>query len=138
MPRASPGEVDGHFERRCILLHRRRALLDRIGKAAGRDMGQDCRLDEDQLLDVAPFAQSLHIVDGHRRKTLLLQRERHKGMPFGQHQHGIEAGLFEASRIKQRQVEAGACLAFQHPTRTAYLLAGALEARRRQHIYISP
>jgi hypothetical protein len=39
-------------------------------------------------------------------------------MAFGQYQQRVEAGLFEAGRVKQREIKAGADLARQDIART--------------------
>ncbi|MGH1591109.1 hypothetical protein ACRBEV_25490 [Methylobacterium phyllosphaerae] len=101
-------------------------------------MGQERRLDEDQILQVAPLAQELHVVDGGARKILILEPDADEGMTGGQHEHRVQPGLFEAGSVEQREIQAGSDLALQHVTRAADLLARLLEASRRQHIGDAP
>ncbi|WP_238260368.1 hypothetical protein [Methylobacterium mesophilicum] len=92
------------------------------------------RLDEDEILEVAPLAEQLHVVDGRAGEVVVLQPDTDEGMAGREHQHGVQPSLLETGGVEQREIEAGADLALQHVARAADFLASSLEARGRQDV----
>lgn len=114
------------------------APLDRDREWCRRRAGQERRLDQDHVLEVASLAQELHIVDGRGGEILVLQPDAHEGVAHRQDEDGMKSCLLKRRCIKKRRIEAGPDLALEHLGRTAHLLPGALEARGRQHIGETP
>ena len=81
--------------------------------------GQQGRLDHDHFLELHALAQHLRVVDHETREILVHQPDADEGMSFGQCEDRVEACLFEAGGIKQRQIEAGADFARKDIARAA-------------------
>ena len=130
-PPAAPN-IDCDFEwGGRVVLDLGATLRDRDLERRRRVVGQQCRLDEDEVLQVPALAQELHVIDGRTGEILVLQPQTDEGVALRQHQDRVQARLLQAGGVEKREIEAGADLAIQDLARTAHLLAGLLEARRR-------
>lgn len=64
---------------------------------------QQGRLDHDHFLQLHALAQHLRVVDHEPGEILVHQPDANEGMAFGQREDRVQARLFEAGRVKQRE-----------------------------------
>ena len=121
---ARAAHVDGKLERRGrVLGDQLLGGFDGLLEARRMRPGQQGRLDHDHFLELHALAQHLRVVDHEPGEILVHQPDANEGVAFGQREDRVEACLFEAGRVKQREIEAGADLARKDVARTADHLA---------------
>ena len=97
--------------------------LDGLLEARRMRSGQERGLDHDHFLELHALAQHLRVVDHETGEILVHQPDADEGVAFGQCEDRVEARLFEAGSVEQREIEAGADLARKDVARTADHLA---------------
>ena len=77
-------------------------------EAGGIFAGHHRRFDEEQFLQLDAFAERLGVVDDRDRIFFVDKPKARKGVAVDEDDKGVEAGLFEAGRVKEGEVKASA------------------------------